>query len=423
MNVQTYIQMKKIIFIASIFLMVAFGFESCQEEERWYTDQSAPAPGQVTVKSITPKRGGAVIRYEIPNDKNLSAVKARYVRNGEVCETIASLYIDSLVISGYGDTQTQNVDLYSIGRNEKTSAPLAVQITPLKPQFLSVNVTLETTFGGVSVVFSGNDTNDNLAFVLMADTTGKGVWTPLQTFYVAADKGRFSRRNLASKEQKFALYVRDRWNNKSDTLIQLLTPLEEIKLPKDTWTNAKLPTDSWQPADNNARDWALENLWMGPEAPGGVRYAWASPSTTPFPQHFTIDLGYTTSISRMVMWTHNSYMYSSIQVRTFELWGSDNPPTDGSWDNWFLLGKYEMFKPSGYGADGSVGTITAEDREYYLSAQDYEIMPSDEIPNPYRQVRYIRFKTLSTFASFETNSPTGYASFAEMALYGTPIDN
>jgi hypothetical protein len=361
----------------------------------------------------------------LPKDKNLSGVKAVYVRNGVVCETKTSQYVDSLSIEGYGDTNPVNVELYSVGRNEKLSAPVAIQITPLIPPVLSVNVNLDAAFGGVSLTFSGNESNASLAFVLLTDTAGKGVWEPLQTFYAAADKGRFARRNLDPKEQKFALYIRDRWNNKSDTLIRLITPFEEIKLVKTGWTNAKLPTDTWEPTENNPTWYDMSHLWKGPEAAGATTAGtnFCTLPTAPMPQHFTIDLGYKASLSRIKVWPRNNYeLYSGMYLRFFELWGSDNPPADGSWDNWTRLGSWEVFKPSGYGEGSDVGPVTTEDTDYFRNSQEYEILPTDEVSDPYRVVRYIRFKTLNTFLTYQTGATNGSVMIAEIALWGKLTD-
>jgi hypothetical protein len=418
-------KMKRIIYL--VVLLLGLSVYGCQEEERLvFSDASAPAPAQVTITAITPTPGGAIIRYQFPPDKNLLAVKAVYVRNGEVCETKVSHFVDSLEIVGFGDTKTHDVEVYSIGRNEKASEPVLRQFTPLTPSILSTKISLETAFGGVGVVFSDNDAKANLTFVLMADTAGNGVWSHLQTFYAAADRGRFARRDLASKEQKFALYVRDRWDNRSDTLIQLITPLEEMKLPKTGWTDAALPTDSNYPADGDYGLWGLSNAWRGPEEPSLNNYnpyynSFASAATSPFPQHFTINLGYSAVISRMKLWPRTpSELYAGMAPRLIELWGSDNPPADGSWDNWFLLGKWEVFKPSGYDdtAANKVGTVTAEDQQYFEYNQEYDLVPTDEIPDPYRSVRYIRFKTLNSFASYQTGAIAGYVVITEMALWG-----
>jgi hypothetical protein len=105
--------------------------------------------------------------------------------------------------------------------------------------------------------------------------------------------------------------------------------------------------------------------------------------------------------------------------REFELWGSDDPPLDGSWDNWYLLGKWEVFKPSGYGDGRDVGPITAENQDYYVNKLEFELASTEEISDPYRPVSFIRFKTLSTFTTYLTDMKQANIVLGEMALWGT----
>ncbi|MDR3245159.1 MAG: DUF4959 domain-containing protein [Prevotellaceae bacterium] len=413
--------MKKILYL--VICLTFCVWYSCKEEDRLdqAIDDSAPAPLPVTVTGNIPKPGGAVLKYTVPKDKNLLGVKAVYERNGEICETEASLYTDSLTMEGFGDTQTYDVNLYSVGRNKKLSAPVKVSITPLTPPVLAMEIMLEPTFGGVRLSVSNNPSKAALTILLLVDSANNGKMENLQTFYTMADHTYFVRRGLAPKEQKFGVVISDRWKNKSDTVLGFVTPYEEIKLDKTVWTNAKLPTDTWEPYGNNTQWYNLENLWTGPEAVAAnlAGIAYATSTTAPVPQHFTVALGYKASISRMKLWPRQGELYYKDSFpREIELWGSDDPPVDGSWDNWYLLGKWEVFKPSGYGEGREIGTITAEDQESFANNQEYELAITDEISDPYRPVSYIRFKTVSLFITYGTSATQGSMVMAEIALWG-----
>lgn len=400
-----------------IIILTIFIWNSCKEEDRLdHIDNLEPAPEQITDIQIINKPGGAVIKYKIPADKNLLGVKAEYERQpGEVSETKASLYVDSLVIDGFGNTEEHEVKLYSEGRNGKNSEPVTVEIKPLTPAVVLATKSLEATFGGVGIHFT-NEARANLALVLMIDTTGLGLWSPLQTFYTKAPSGVFYRRGLEDIEGKFAVYVRDRWDNKSDTLVQLLTPIAEEELPKDDFTNLKLPGDSWEYIQGAY--YAIEGLWDGVTS-NRTANVYAGKNSEPMPQHFTISLGCEVSISRFKVYHRVNDQYINSSPRTFELWGSDNPPADGSWDNWYLLGEFEAFKPSGYEADGSVGTITAEDKNYAnVEGIDCELNVTDKVTDPYRLVRYLRFKTTSTYSTYGTDVTTGQIIIAELTFWG-----
>jgi hypothetical protein len=281
---------------------------------------------------------------------------------------------------------------------------------------------VEATFGGVRLNLSNNTSKAALTVMLLVDTANNGNLELLHTFYTMADRTTFVRRGLDAKKQNFGVVIRDKWNNKSDTVSGIVTPYEEVRLPDEgIWTNAKLPTDTWEPIEGAYSVYPLENLWIGPEtsSEGNVQI-WACPGSSPIPQHFTISFGYKASISRMHVWPRrNSELYTGAFPREIELWGSDNPPGDGSWDNWHLLGKWEVHKPSGYGDGRNVGTITAEDADYFHFNQEYELEVTDEITDPYRVVSFIRFKTVSTFNSYGTEVKQGTIIIQEIALWGT----
>jgi hypothetical protein len=423
LNHKIKIRMKKIMYNIAVMLIIGYCY-GCKEEDRLdHIDHSASVPKPVEIKSVTNKAGGAIIKYQTPNDKNLLGVKAVYERNtGEICEAKASLYVDSLQVEGYGRTGTYTVQLYSVGVNGKLSSPIPVEINPLPPAVATATIKLAPSFGGVSISFL-NQTRDNLALVLLMDTAGQDYWTPLQTFYTKADSGIFFRRGLEAQERKFGAYIRDRWNNKSDLIVSNLIPIEEVLIPKDRFSNQALPGDSYAAAEGNENGYGLQRLWDGTyNSRSGI---FANAHSSPMPQHFTINLGYRISISRFKIYQRpGSDEYASSSPRTFELWGSDNPPVDGSWDNWHLLGEWEAFKPSGYAADGSVGTITAEDKTYAtVDGVDCELTVSDKVSDPFRTVTHLRFKTLSTFNTHGTGATTGQVIICEMTLWGQIKDN
>ena len=70
--------MKKAIFLGMLSLLSWYG---CKEEGRIdIINEDAPAPLPLTEVTVTPRHGGAVLRYQIPNDENLLCVKAVYER-------------------------------------------------------------------------------------------------------------------------------------------------------------------------------------------------------------------------------------------------------------------------------------------------------------------------------------------------------
>ncbi len=405
-----------------IYLLITLSIVGCKEEGRIdYIDDTTPAPAPVTILEVTAKPGGAKIKYKIPDDDNLMGVKVVYTRNGELCESKASRYVDTLLVEGFGNTEPQEVQLFSVGVNEKLSEPVSTTIHPLTPPVRDVLFDINESFGGVIINIEKNTSNADLAIVLMADTlvdTTKPQWVDLQTFHTKSREIKFARRGLKPAPFQFGVYLRDRWNNVSDTIYKTLTPIQEIKLPKTDFRNAALPTDYFKEAEDN-NNYRLEMLWTGPEASSGGEF-YATSHSGPIPQWFTIDLGRKMSISRFQKWPRSDYeLYSGPAPRTFEVWGSDNPNPDGSWDDsWQLLGKFEQFKPSGYGEGREVGPVTDEDKDYWYNKTEFELLPTEEAPNPYQTVTHLRFKILSTYNTYGTDAGMSQVIIGELTFWG-----
>ncbi|MBC7423296.1 MAG: DUF4959 domain-containing protein [Ferruginibacter sp.] len=388
--------------VYSIIILAAIIWCSCTKGRVDFLDANKAAPAQITNIKADQTPGGAVLTYKIPLDPNLSYVKAVYeIQPGVFREAKASRYTDSLKLVGFGDTLAHEVKVYSVGTNEKQSAPVAITVNPKTPPVKSVfkTVIFAAAFGGVSVSFKNPDKAD-LSIVIMRDTTGNNAWAIINTFYTAAISGNLSTRGLDSVPQKFALFIRDRWNNKSDTLYETLTPKYESQITKDTWNALVLPTDQTAIAG----PWYnIENMWDGVPG-GGTGNIYASSNASHLPQWFTFDLGKKVLLSRFKMFTEGyDHCYTGSAVKIFELYGSNSPDTDGGWTKWQLLGAYHSFKPSGL----PLGQRTAEDINYaHFLGEDFNF---DTAPAP---VRYLRWKTLETYAS------PGQVVIAELSFWG-----
>src|SRR5690554_322171 len=238
------LHMNNIKLIIGILIILSTG---CQEAGRIdFIDDSPAIPMQVTDIEIESTPGGAIISYNLPDDPNLLSVKALYeIQPSVFREAKSSYYNNSLELIGYGDTLTHPVKIYSVGKNNKESEPIHIDIKPLAPPVQTVfnSINLSSTFGGANVAFE-NESKAKLRIFLMVDSTGTGQWTTLRTLYTEAELGNFSVRGFETEEYKFAVYVKDRWNNNSDTMIVDLTPLYEEMIPKDIWKLHQLPNDN-----------------------------------------------------------------------------------------------------------------------------------------------------------------------------------
>ncbi|MEC3878514.1 DUF5000 domain-containing lipoprotein [Parapedobacter sp. 10938] len=390
---------KNIILI--VFTGIVIGLVGCSEAERLdHLDSDKPAPEPVTGLEITATPGGAVITYELPDDPNLSYVKAVYeIQPGVIRETKASRYYDTLRVEGFGSTGTYPIKIFSVGKNEKSSEPVEVSVNPLTPPVLSVfsSIDLDATFGGVKVSFE-NASKANLAVVVMVDSSGQNTWAPVTTFFTSSAKATYSARGLDDQESRIGLFVRDRWGNRSDTLVKLLTPLYEEFIPKDNFKLVKLPSDTWQ----NTFNYNIEKIWDG--VTNNSENVWIVSASFAVPQWFTLDLGVPATFSRMKVYQRANYPYIAPMIKAFEIYGSNEPDADGGWDNWELLGSFTSVKPSGL----PFGSTTIEDVEYaVINGEDFDFDGTMATP-----VRYIRFKTLETWA------PGGGVQTSEISFWG-----
>jgi hypothetical protein len=377
--------MKKIYFVGAVF--IALLWYGCSKEGRLdFVDKNTPAPMQVSNVKVEATPGGGILTYKLPSDANLAYVKAVYeIQDGVFREAKSSRYTDTLKLVGFGDEMVHTVKVFSVGANEKESEPILVEVKPKTPPVKSVfeSATFKETFGGVNVSIL-NPVKADLAIVILKDSTGIGNWVTVRTFYTAATTGDFAARGFDSTPQKFAMYIRDRWNNKSDTVFKELTPKPEIEIPSDTYKKLVLPTDQTALADPGFN---IENLWNGlPD-----RRIYASSNASSLPQWITIDLGKKVLLSRFKQYMEpNDHCYTASGLKDFELYGSNSPNPDGSWESWTLLGKYTTLKPSNL----PLGQKTNEDINYAtnLGADFYFEKQPDA-------VRYIRLKALETYSS------------------------
>lgn len=393
--------MKNIYFVGAVF--IALVWYGCAKEGRLdFVDNDTPAPMQVSNVKVEATPGGGILTYRLPADVNLAYVKAVYeIQKGVFREAKSSKYTDTLRLVGFGDTLIHTVKIYSVAANEKESEPILVELQPKTPPVKSVfeSAVFKETFGGVNVAIANPDKAD-LAIVVLKDTTGNENWVTVRTFYTAATAGDFAARGFDATPQKFAMYIRDRWNNKSDTIIKVLTPKPEIEIPSDTYRKLVLPTDQVETANAG---YAIENLWNGL----GDRRLYASSNSSSLPQWITIDLGKKVLLSRFKQYQDQfDHCYTGSGLKTFELYGSNAPNPDGSWASWTLLGEFTTHKPS----DLPLGQKTNEDINYACNqGADFYFIKQPEA------VRYIRLKSLETYSS------PGQVVITELKIFGQII--
>lgn len=390
--------MKKLIYLVLAVFTITVWY-GCKKAERVdYTDPNAPAPAQITNVVAQASPGGAILTYKIPSDAEMSYVKAVYeIQPGVFREAKSSIYSDTISLVGYGDTQSHEVKLYSVGKNEKASEPVIVTIKPGPAPINTVfnTILLTSTFGGVNIKFT-NPLEADLVVVLMVDSSGKGTLAPVATFYTGAKEGSFSARGFAAKEKKFVVYLRDRWDNKSVTLEKTLTPLVEQVIPKSGFRAVgPLPGEAIP-----VSGFPASKVWDEKFSYD----AYITSRTEKMPSWFTFDMGVKAVLSRLKLFSVGEHAYIDGGVKSFEIWGTlTTPNPNGSYDGWIKLGTFNANKPSGK----PLGTVTAEDLNYATFLGD-DINFPDGVP----AVRYLRFKTLSNYGG------DGLVVLSELSFWG-----
>ncbi len=376
-------KMKNAIFTKAPLYITILLLSACSDEKITSPyEQLGVKPDQV--KNIVVKNipGGAEISYSLPKNDDLLYVKAvYYIRNGVRREAKASYHKNTLIVDGFPQVGTYDVDLYTVGRSEIQSDPITVQVHPETPPVIAAFQSLELreTFGGVAISFENKGQADLAVTVITPDSIGK--MKPAQTFYTKQEQGILASRGFDSEKRLFGVYLRDRWENYSDTLFAELTPLFEEQLDKLKFKTLPLATDDYI-ANPNTTPRTLDKLWDGVIAGGNNSY------TGPFitlPTSFSIDLGAPATLSRLVYYpkaTGTTYYVNS--PKRFEIWGTNDPASDGSWESWTKLMDCEWIKPSGL--PGS--QLTEEDKAFSASGIEFEFSVGTS------PMRYIRFRTL-----------------------------
>lgn len=377
----------------------------CKEEKMEPLTKGGNAPGVVTNVTVENQPGRAVLRYNIPSDPQLLYVKAVYeTRPGNKMEVISTFYNNSMTLEGFGDTEEREVKLYAVSKSEAASAAVSVKIKPLTPPVEATfnSLEFERDFGGISAKFKNEDSANIVIGVLTKDAQGAPI--PADMYYTSQKEGQFSVRGFDASERWFGMYVRDRWQNHSDTVWKLVTPLFEQPLNKKLFKIYKLPSDASTVAAG-----ALTNLWNDKVEGGqGSSNTWfRTLNGSGMPHHFTFDLGVTARISRVIeiprgAFDEKTLLYSAGDPQQFEIWGATTPATDGSYTGWTKLQTCEVIKVSGL----SIGINSNEDIARAQAGHEFSI-PADAPP-----VRYIRIKMLQTFGNAD------YCWMAEMNFFG-----
>lgn len=393
----------KLILLIGLFLSIV----GCKESEiikLYSSDKSIPKQ----VLNLTQEGifGGAILRYDLPDDPNLLYVKAVFtLPNGKNSEVKGSFYSDSLVIEGYGESGTYPAKVYSVSVGEVLSEPVLIDITPLTPPNQAVidSLIISGTYGGIKVEVN-NPTKAQLAISILR-RTADSPWQLVTTEYVKLERYSFYVRGQEPIETIYGFVAKDRWENESMIREETITPILEIKCDPTKFSSYVLPTDNtdyhrsfggiaalWDEGFGEGKQLFVTQPGLGMDDEGAL---W-----------LTFDMGSFYYLNRYVWWPrwYKQEQYKAGDPKRWEIYGSAAPNPNGSFDeSWILLGIFENLPPSGEHVP------TAEDREFAKRGIDYML------PEGLPPLRYIRIKFLENYGSniYTMQEITWYGSLAD----------
>lgn len=360
-------------------------------------------PGQVTNVKIENGPGSAIITYTLPKSQDLQYVLAKYSINKEIVrEAKSSRYGDTIRVDGFNKEGEYQVELFSVSKSEKLSEPVVIKVNPSEPTFRTIakSMSIREDFGGMNVTFQNPEESKIAVVILTKDNNDE--FSPTETFYTAIKNGSFSVRGYEPELRTFGVYIKDRWNNHSDTVYKEVKPLFEKILDKSKFRQYVLPGD--QPA---AWGWVMSNMWDNKLGEPGFH---TLQGALPRPHKFTFDLGALVKLSRFkLLQRTGDWFYAHGNPKEWRMYGSATvPDASGEMDKWIKLMDCYSVKPSGL----PVGQVSDDDRNH---ANGIDGLGEEfNFPLNAPPVRYIRMEIIKNWGN------TDFFHALELTFWGDP---
>ncbi len=393
----------KLIFIC---LLISVMIVGCKEDEvrAPYGIKDTTPPQDVSNLIVKNTAGGAILKYDIPDDPDLMYVKALFkVNEKETREVRSSMYIDSLVIEGLGDTNEHEVAVYAVDRSGNVSRGITLSINPESPPVVEIRESLQAAvdWGGFSLAFE-NSGKDAISIMVYYENTETKEKVLHDVYYTEQLSGPLAVRGLLPIPYNFTIKIKDRWDNVSEPYEFELTPLEEELLDVTKFKEMFIPGDvRWTFFGASWNCFFNDNY-------GNMDFAHTDYPIA-FPHSTTIDMGATVILSRMKIWQRmvQEDFYKHGCPRYFKIYGCPENLDPFKEENYTLLMDGHLKKPSG---GEYTDPNTAED---ILAAQKgHEFLFGNEARLP---IRYVRFASLGSWSGMECTRIT------EMKFWGKYI--
>ena len=402
--------MRKLNIIFVTVLLIFIG--ACKEEPIGQYPVDKVAPQKVANPVVENFKGGASITYDLPEEDDLLYVKAVYtLPTGKKKEEKASIFVNKITINGFAKSAKTEIRLISVDRSQNESDAVLVEIEPQDSPIFDVYESLNVSagFGGIKLFWQNPEEIDIVLGIVYKNEENELM--AIDNFYTSAASGSGAVRGLEPVETQFGVFIRDIYDNYTDTIFTTLTPWEETPLLKELWKEMPLcPSFERSPYGNTSMRVMWDGINVGHLSSGGYSTYYIG-ALTDEPLFFTFDLGVSAQLSRFRFWGRDNFFFNLHHPKEFEIWGTNDPAVANAgpceWDGWILLGSYVSTKPSG---DELVAhnQLSSEDIALAFAGEEFEF-PVD-VP----QVRYIRFKTLRTWSDSQS------LFISELAFWGNP---
>lgn len=386
--------------IIALFMLLT----SCQDEQRGQYPIHGGKPNMVTkVIKVEPFGGGADIYYELPTDRDILYVVARYTLDtGQEMLVKVSKFQSSVKIDGFRDEAPRTVELRTVDRSQNESEPLNVVINPYHSPIFDIAETLEVSpdFGGIKCTWKNEGNVPILLLVTIPmspidtehDLNNEVLMRQVGSWSSEATNGKYNVRGFPSESQVFAVQIRDRWGNYTELYKGEYTPRFEQLIPKSKFV--RWNGDPNLPYSRYSASYEIERLWNDDLSD---MYHTADPTVIGMllpPKAFSFDMGAKYVLSRFKLWHRSgaSWAYTHHDPKEILVYGSNHPTPMKRWDDselpehqaqrWVFLGWFDTPKPSGL----PLGQTSAEDIQLcHVDGIDYEFESATE---PFRYYRF-----------------------------------
>jgi hypothetical protein len=393
-----------------LMILISLAFNCSNDDD---TGDTTP-PGILKVTEITPTNGGGIITYDLPNDEDISYVKAVYTNSlGNEVSKVSSKYNNTIEIFGLNQTTPVDVKLSVFDESNNESSKVPVSFTPLESFIFLVqeSISVNADFGGVNINWENIEEKTVFVYVHINDGNSEEV------------------RILSSKKMNENIFVggldaipyeistKVEDFNGNITSIQSkgsYTPIFEEIIAKDSWSliaNLSINGNAYEGETVNFWDDVVDSVETDADNSYFIINRDDNGGALNFPMDIVIDLNKNVQVRRFKVWQRafwyqgptpvQPYYYQSENLKTFDLYSSNDKNT------WNLLGQFDI----GFGdsnGDGT-GSILSEKIDEATNGHDFIL---DAVSEPFR---YLKFSITSNYGS------TRFCHGSEITLYG--IDN